>query len=248
MKNAYLHIGLEKCASTSLQQALRQLVPADDLYTLDFKLLHKSHAETIYLSDERFSWIGSLELNEIVRTLKKLDYKIFPCLIVRNPVKYITSLYFEAIKWGETRAFDDFVLGNLDLVDYKKRISEIEVVLGEKLKIFNLSPSVVNEVLLYFNLHDDYKVTTENVRLGNDLTGILRSVNIYFNNVLNDKDMTCLVSQQVLELLERLSREHSVPPTQILYPTLSSMSSDTLSKLLDRLVKTSSIEYMQITF
>jgi len=235
-KIAYLHLGLEKCASSTIQLFLKNIVNEEavfiNLIGNEEGFLFNNTPNQIYISDERLSWID-YDFSWLVKKLKENNYEIFPFLIFRNPLNFISSLYFESIKWGETSTFNDYVNRNIDFLNYRKRIDFANRILGIDPQIFWLSPSIISEVFNYLNLPIPKEGVTENKKLDSDITKIIFDINNYFNFTLNDKDKTCLITQKSLAQLEELARESKILPTNNKYQEIDYLEINTIKNFLN---------------
>jgi hypothetical protein len=236
-KIAYLHLGLEKCASSSIQFLLKNSVKEDSvifyLVGNEESFVFNNLPNEIYISDERLSW-ENYDFSWLVEKLKESNYEIFPFFIFRNPLNYISSLYFESLKWGETATFNDYVIKNLNFLNYKEKIRLAKQIFGFEPHIFWLSPSIISDVFNYIKLPIPNDIPFDNKKLDSDITKIIFNINNYFNATFNDKDKTSLITRQSLAQLESLARENSILPSNIKYQEIDYLELSTIRMILKK--------------
>ena len=139
MTNIYIHIGLQKTGTTALQELIFKNLDANYFRYINkeiFNNLFKDNKPVIW-SNEDLSGVPHLIFDEkrrdsrflIAKNLKVLFPKAKIIVGIRNPEKWIDSIYRESVRQGLALNFDEFYRRfdkkNLDFDAYIKLLREL---------------------------------------------------------------------------------------------------------------------------
>lgn len=242
----FLHIGMEKTASTSVQVYLSNNFSSKRQNTLyPHFLRHDTHHLDLYLALKDGSLSTGDLSNEISRLSQKCEKLIFstehfsfpgkesytalcrfieavrtsgmtPIIVcsVREAISFITSLYSEALKWGEVRSLDQFAKESICRL-WVSRFAQLGLEANCEvrfLRFSNYGGNFISELLDQLELRPDinlvaYPGLKSNISLPREASEILFKVN---NNYKNQE-----LTRKIVYLLDRYQdsfiNQESVP-------------------------------------